>query len=1027
MTDPLDFQTIIMTLQRFWAGRGCLIWQPYYQQVGAGTLNPATALRVLGPEPWNVAYVEPSIRPDDGRYGENPNRMQMHYQFQVILKPDPGNAQEIYIDSLKALGVDPQLHDLRFVEDNWESPALGAWGLGWEVWLDGQEITQFTYFQQAGGALCDPVSVEITYGLDRIAISLQRVGSFTAIRWNDRLTSGDINLQAEQEHSTYYFEVADVERLKTMFNLYEQEANACLAKYLVLPAHDYVLKCSHTFNVLDSRGAIGITERQAYFKRMRELSRQVAEAYLHQRQRLEYPWLDETAPADAPSLPAGGIPTAKAPAEPADLLVEVGTEELPVADLDSVIEQLSERLPGVLDDLRLAHGLVHVMGTPRRLVMHVEQLTPRQLDQEQLVKGPPADRAFDSSGAPTKAAEGFARSKGLGVHDLQVVEMDGGRYVAATLRQAGRPATEVLVEAFPNLLASLRFDKSMRWNRSNVYFSRPIRWLLALFGEQVIPFHYAGLQAGNKTRGLRTVEPAEIDVKNPQDYFSQLRGQGIIFEKAQRLETIRAQIESLVAQVGGMNLVDDDLLSEVANLVEAPTALLGSFERQHLDLPREVLISVMKKHQRYFPVFQAITSALGRSSTLLPEQPVTGGSQLLPNFITVVNHPGRADGSIPGADMITEGNQHVIRARFADADFFVRDDRKHKLEDFLPRLGTLVFQTRLGSMLDKTHRITALVDQLAPVLTFPQDEGELAHRAAELCKADLATKMVIEMTSLQGVLGRYYALASGENELVAEAIFEHYLPRFAGDQLPKTRPGLIVGLADRLDSLIGLFAAGMAPSGARDPFAQRRAALGLVLALISQNVNFDIRVGLQAAAKLLPILVDPETLAACQSFIVERLRNFLLENGFRFDVVDAVISAQGFNPALTHLSVSELYSWVARVDWPSILPAYARCVRITRDIEQIFEVDAEAFAEKAEQALYAELLQAEKALHLARIPTANSFLTAFLPMIPAVNRFFDEVLVMTDDVTLRQNRLALLQRIVALGSSVADMSKLEGF
>src|SRR5512135_538481 len=238
----LDFQSIIMTLQDFWAKHGCLIWQPYYSQVGAGTLNPATALRVLGPEPWNVAYVEPSIRPDDARYGENPNRMQMHYQFQVILKPDPGNPQEIYLQSLEALGIDPRKHDFRFVEDNWESPALGAWGLGWEVWLDGQEITQFTYFQQAGGFQLDPVSVEITYGLERIAIALQRVGSFRDIQWSPALTDRDVNLQAEQEHSKYYFEIADVERLRQMYELYEAEANAALAHGLVLPAYDYVLR-----------------------------------------------------------------------------------------------------------------------------------------------------------------------------------------------------------------------------------------------------------------------------------------------------------------------------------------------------------------------------------------------------------------------------------------------------------------------------------------------------------------------------------------------------------------------------------------------------------------------------------------------------------------------------------------------------------------------------------------------------------------------------------------------------------------
>ncbi len=1026
MAETLDFQSIIMTLQHFWAERGCLIWQPYYQQVGAGTLNPATALRVLGPEPWNVAYVEPSIRPDDGRYGENPNRMQMHYQFQVILKPDPGNAQELFIDSLEALGIAPQLHDLRFVEDNWEAPSLGAWGLGWEVWLDGQEITQFTYFQQAGGVLCDPVSVEITYGLDRIAISLQRVDSFTEIRWNEKLTSGDVNLQAEQEHSTYYFDIANVERLKAMYDLYEQETITCLERNLVLPAHDYILKCSHTFNVLDARGAIGITERQAYFGRMRELSRRVAEAYLAQRQRLEYPWLDEsTTPSTLKSKTASFTP--KFSDQSQDLLFEIGTEELPAGDLDAELEQLQKRLPALLDELRLARGEIRVMGTPRRQVVHVKDLAGQQADLEQLVKGPPAGRAFDSLGAATPAGEGFARSKGVSVSDLQVVEMDGGRYVAATVRQKGKPAGEVLREALPGLIASLRFDKSMRWNQSNIYFSRPIRWLLAILGEQIIPFEYAGVRSGNMTRGLRTADPPEFVVTDAADYFQHMRAQGIILDKQERLAIIQTQVKALTSAAGGRVIADEGLLSEVANLVEAPTALRGSFEAAHLSLPREVLISVMKKHQRYFPIFKRLEPTSGRSSRPPAVEQAADEGDLLPFFITIANQPSPKEQTSLGNELITEGNQHVIRARFSDADFFVRDDRQRKLGEFLPRLGTLTFQARLGSMLDKTHRITRLVEELSPSITLNHEEARAALRAAELCKADLATRMVIEMTSLQGVMGRDYALSSGEPQGVAQAIFEHYLPRFAGDQLPKTRPGLLVGLADRLDTLAGLFAAGLAPSGARDPFAQRRAALGLAQALIGQNVSFDIRKGLDSAAQLLPLPLETENLAACQGFIVERLRNLLLENGYRYDVVDAVVSALGFDPARANLSVSQLSSWVTRPDWHSILPAYARCVRITRDIKESYVVDPQAFAERAEESLYTALLQAEKSLHLSRIHSINSFLTAFLPMIPEINRFFDEVLVIAEDSILRQNRLALLQRIVAMGSSVADMSKLEGF
>jgi glycyl-tRNA synthetase len=1020
MTQSLDFQSIIMTLQDFWAKQGCLIWQPYYTQVGAGTMNPATALRVLGPEPWNVGYVEPSIRPDDGRYGENPNRMQMHYQFQVILKPDPGNPQEIYLKSLEALGIDPREHDIRFVEDNWESPALGAWGLGWEVWLDGQEITQYTYFQQAGGYPLDPVSVEITYGLDRIAIALQRVSSFRDIQWSPSLTAGDVNLQAEQEHCKYYFEIADIERLRQMYDLYEAEANASLLQGLVLPAHDYILKCSHTFNVLDTRGAIGVTERQALFGRMRELSHRVAEAYLEQRQRLEYPFFKDAGELEerllsSVTLGASVKDSPHPPIAPSPFLLEIGTEELPVGDLDAALEQLRQNFPSILKELRLAHGLIQIYGTPRRLVVFVEGLSPIQTDLEQVIKGPPAERAYDALGQPTKAAEGFARGKGVPLSDLEVRDLDGGRYVTAVIRQVGRPAPLVLAEALPKLIASLRFDKPMRWNSSNVAFSRPIRWSLAILGEgehsQVIPFEYAGVQSGRVTRGLRFRQPPEFAVQDARDYFRQLSAQGILLDKEERKRVITEQVRGLAAQVNGAIIDDPALLDEVANLVESPTALLGSFDPSHLQLPREVLISVMKKHQRYFPV---VSPGPARGT-----QEAGAAQALLPFFITVRN------GDREGLDLVVEGNEHVIRARFADANFFVREDRKKPLEAYLPRLATLIFQTRLGSMLDKTHRLEPLVGDLASLAGLRPDEVATAFRAAGLCKADLATHMVVEMTSLQGVIGRYYALASGEPAAVALAIFEHYLPRYTGDQVPTARPGLVIGLADRLDTLVGLFAAGLAPSGNKDPFAQRRAALGLVQSLLAWDLDFDLRQALPAAAAYLPIPVSPDAQAAVLDFIVERLRNILLEQGARYDAVDAALFAQGANPAAAARAVNELAAWVARPDWHMILPAYARCVRITRDFKELFSVDPAAFSEPQEAELYQALLAAEA--HPRRPGSAEDMWNAFLPMIPAINRFFDTVLVMAEDALLRRNRLGMLQRIAALASGVADFSRLEGF
>ncbi len=1005
----LDFQSMIMNLHHYWASQGCLIWQPYYSQVGAGTMNPATFLRALGPEPWNVGYVEPSVRPDDGRYGDNPYRLQQHYQYQVILKPDPGNSQELYLRSLEVLGIDPAQHDIRFVEDNWESPALGSWGLGWEVWLDGQEITQFTYFQQGGGFALDPVSVEITYGLERIAMPLQRVRNYKKIQWAPGIEYGDINYQGEREHSTYYFETADVDNVHKQYELFLAEAKRCLEAGLVLPAHDYILKCSHAFNVLDTRGAIGITERQTFFRQMRELSRKNAEAYLNQRQALEYPLLDPSAVSAGSVAAAGKVSLPELTAGRHDLLVEIGTEELPAGDLSAAISQLEQALPTRLNEARLEHEGISVLGTPRRLVMIMRGLSDHQPDQDVEIKGPPASRAFKPDGTPTPAGEGFARSKGVDVSSLTVKDIDGGQYVMLSVHEKGKSAVQVLMELLPEMIGSLRFDKSMRWNETGVAFSRPIRWLVGLIGGQPLPFSYAGLTAGNLTRGLRfhasdSAETLEeltrgIAISDIDDYLAKMRQEGILIDPVERRAEIVRQIDSLTAGKNASALVSESLLDEVVNLIEAPTAFEGHFEPAYLSLPREVLISVMQKHQRYFPVADA-------------------DGNLLPRYIGVRN------GGSDHLDVVVDGNNLVLGARYADAAFFIEDDSRQKLEDFLPRLDTLVFQSKLGSMLDKTNRIVTLTGKLAPALGLNQSDTQVATRAALLSKADMATKMVVEMTSVQGIMGKFYAAKSGEQPQVAEAIAEHLLPRAAGDGLPAGMPGTVVGLADRFDSLAGLFAVGMAPTGTKDPYALRRTAIGLLQILLDKNIHFDITSGLAAAAESLPIAAESKSLDECFAFVSGRLRNLLVESGYRYDIVDAVLARQAGNPAAALADVQALSRAVDQDGWTPMLQAYSRCVRITREIRQPDPVVPQSLREPAEQALF-EALQVSSSSDT--IHTISEFTARFEPLIPVITRFFEEVMVMSDDPIERNNRLALLVQVAEMPARVADFSVMEGF
>ncbi|MCC7208718.1 MAG: glycine--tRNA ligase subunit beta [Anaerolineae bacterium] len=994
------FQNVIMALHSFWEEQGCLLWQPYNVQVGAGTGNPATLLRVLGPEPWRVAYVEPSIRPDDGRYGENPNRMQAYYQYQVILKPDPGNPQELYLQSLEAIGINLAHHDVRFVEDNWKSPALGAWGLGWEVWLDGQEISQFTYFQQAGGLKCEPVSVELTYGIERIVLALQGKNAAWDIDWTEDITYRDIFLQSEIEHCRYYYDVADVEGLRRVYDTYEAEHQRALDAGLVIPAYDYVLKCSHLFNVLDARGAIGVTERAAYFRRMAGMTRNVARAYLQQRERLEFPLLDTG--KSWPVAPSLAAPTMllRPPDAPADFLLEIGCEELPAGDLDSALAHLKAAAPKLFDSLRLAHEGIEVMGTPRRLVVWAKNVAARQPDEERVVKGPPADKAFDAEGKPTKAAEGFAKKQGIDPAALQRMEIDGGQYAAAQVKLTGRPALEVLADSLAEFVAGIRFVESMRWNKSGVSFSRPLRWFVAMLGGAPIPFEYAGIASNRITRGTRPTGSPKLEIDSVENFFQVMASRGIVLSVEKRQQMIREGAEKLAAEVHGKLVMDADLLAEVANLVEQPTPLRGSFDPRFLELPREVLITVMQKKQRYFAVQDA-------------------SGALLPYFIAVRNGDDRF------LDEVIAGNEHVLTARFSDAEFFYREDRKRPLADRVDRLKTMTFQEKLGSLYDKTQRLIAYVQPLGALLGLDSGNLHVAELAAPLAKADQGTSMVVEMTSLEGLMGRQYALLEGQRPDVAEAIYEHYLPRSAGGKLPQTPAGALLALADRLDSLVGLFALGLGPTASADPFALRRAALGVVQMLLHHKIDLDLRKALTVIEAKQPVPVSQSALNDVIAFVAGRLEALLREeHTLPYDVVQAVLAEQAHNPYRALVGAQELAAWTARPDWSTVLDSFARCVRITRG-QPPYTLSASALTPAESVQLYEALVEARQ--RLGASGNVDAFLSAFAPMVPAVTAFFDKVLVMDTDPAVRENRLALLQNIAALASGYADLSKLTGF
>lgn len=989
-------------------------------------MNPATFLRVLGPEPWAVAYEEPSIRPDDSRYAENPNRLQRHTQFQVIIKPAPDCAQELVVGSYHALGIDTRKHDIRFVEDNWESPALGAWGLGWEVWLDGMEVTQFTYFQQAGGMPLDSIAVEITYGLERIIMALQGKTHFKDIIFSPGLTYGDIFAESEREMSIYNLDVADIARNSQMFDLYEAEANMLLEKRLPVPAYNYVLKASHTFNILDARGAIGVTERARYFQRMRVLARNAAKLWIERREEDGFSLL-RSSPAlqSASKTPAPVFSEIETPE--ADLVLEIGVEELPPSDLRSGIAQVQKLLSAILSEAQLSFSSIDINGTPRRITAYVRDLQTRQKDEVRRIRGPSL-RAALKDGQPTKAATGFMRSQGVSNENcIEYNEEEG--YMYANVQNVGLSAVEVLGKAFPvSLLPKIMFQKTMRWDESSVSFSRPIRWLLCMLGDRVVPFTYGGVGSGNTTRSLRGFDgfATRMPIKSASEYHHVLSESQIILSREHRASSIRDEAIKLAAEIKGTvspKYLESELFNEVIDLVENPIPLRGRFDTEFLDLPAEVLITVMRKHQRYFPVVDPSNGAL------------------LNGFITVAN----GDKNLVDIETIRKGNEAVLSARYSDAAFFYKKDTQDKrLEDFIPNLAGLTFQESLGSMLDKVGRVKYLTPKLCEAISVSKADFDTALRAAALYKADLATSMVVEMTSLAGTMGRHYALKSGEHSVdVADAIFEATLPRFSGDKLASSNAGAIVSVADRIDSIVSLFAVGLIPKSTADPFALRRAALGVVQTLMERSFDVNIgevtRIAAGIISKETDVLVSPKCIELVIDFICKRLEYYLLDVlRFPDDVVKAVLAI----PANAQNSVAAVRLCQSLVDFQTqssqrlstAEKTYSRAFRLLKSVKDLSfqelcetHIREDLFEGGEERLLWTALKELEDRNTTGTLSynvIVSEKIEKLCDIEAAVDAFFDNVFVNSKDEAVRKNRLALCARIVNILSGLFDMALL---
>jgi len=688
------------------------------------------------------------------------------------------------------------------------------------------------------------------------------------------------------------------------------------------------------------------------------------------------------------------------------LLIEIVSEEIPAGYIDPALSAMKTLMAEKLSQGRVEHGAMETFGTPRRLALFVQDVAEKQKSITKEVVGPPARAAFDADGKPTRAAEGFANSQGVSLKHLTTKMTDKGEYVCVKKRERARATSKLLQTIIPEMINEIPFPKSMRWSDLKLVFTRPIHGVLALFGSRVIAFKMENIRSGRCTVGHRFMHPKGISISDPSEYVSALRSAYVLVDVEERKKMVREKIAQAARQLGGDVISDDELLRTVNHLVEYVAVSAGTFDKSFLQVPRDVLITAMREHQKYFAVVG-------------PDQ------QLLPCFIAVNNTPAE------DIDVVTSGHERVLRARLDDARFFYEVDAKKPLHEIVNRLEGVLFQAKLGTMFEKVSRVQKLAEHLAD-LTAPEVR-DAASRAAWLCKADLTTQMVNEFPKLQGVMGRIYARLSGESKTAAQAIEEHYLPTHAGGALPETVPGSLVSIADKLDTICGCFSVGLIPSGTSDPYALRRQAVGIIHIMLSQAFSVSLRGLIDRSLELLDNKISgerSEIAGQVLTFFQHRMEHLLAEEGFSKDVIAAVVSVSLDDIPAVRKRTKALEALKAKPDFQPLAIAFKRVANIIKQAKQRgdeigLKTDTGLFEEGCEQTLYDTVKQVKEAVSgYLEVGAFDRALLTVASLKEPVDAFFDGVMVLTDDERVKKNRLALLGEIADLFSNFADFSKI---
>jgi glycyl-tRNA synthetase beta chain len=690
-----------------------------------------------------------------------------------------------------------------------------------------------------------------------------------------------------------------------------------------------------------------------------------------------------------------------------NVILEIGTEEIPAQYMENALKDLNRLAKRYLVESRINYKEIKVYGTPRRLILFIFHINEKQEDIFLKIKGPAYSIAYNNDLQPQKPAIKFAQSQGVNVEDLIIEDTEKGKYIFALKSKTGQPTIGILSQIFPKIIKGMQFPKSMRWEEKSLRFIRPIRWILALYGKEIIRFNLDGLNSENITYGHRLLAPKKIKISSTQEYFKKIEKNYVVIDPQIRENIVRTDIKQIIKKINGKKIINEKQLKEIVYLVEYPNAILGKYDKKYLELPKDVLTIVMEKHQKYFPVFK-------------------NKDELLPLFIVIINN------SREYASKIKEGNENVLRARLEDAKFFYQEDQKTSLEKRVDKLKNIIFQENLGSIFDKTKRLESLCDYISEVLQVEQKVKKDLLRSAHLCKADLVTEMVKEFPELQGIMGKEYAVLSNEKKEVAEAIFEHYLPRFSGDRLPLTKSGMILGIADKVDSIIGCFVMGLTPTGSQDPYGLRRQSRGKIAIILKNNLKISLKDIIRKSLSLykesvsVELKIDEnEIVSQILSFLKQRVKNIFLEDGIRYDIIDAVldVDSDGDVVDVKH-RIEAIEKFYNQPIFGKILNSSSRVLNLSKNNEET-EIDKSLLKEKAELNLY----QNYESIYprIKEFICKKEYKKVFKllgDLCEPVDEFFDQVLVMDKDSNIRKNRIALIKKIGMLFNQVADLSKI---